>query len=289
MSETGSIVVKTAGGIIKSGRGGIEELPEQAIECVKHGVYRGCPFKASQRIGHKDHIAYPECPQCAEERKAREKADAERRESNRFAAMNIGRRYWDTGFETFSAYTDELKRHLKTAENFAKNPGGKLVMLGDNGTGKTHLAISILKITGGVIYTAFEIGVKLRKSCNGGSREWEVLKDLCETEMLAIDEIGRSKGEGWEMNWMSHIINKRHENILPTILISNRHLMQDCPRGEKGCPKCLEFFFDNDVISRITEDGIVLKFAGEDYRQRQGEAFRKQKRIESGGAANGQG
>jgi DNA replication protein DnaC len=98
------------------------------------------------------------------------------------------------------------------------------------------------------------------------NREWKILGKLCETPLLVIDEIGRTKGMDWEMNWLSHVFNKRHANCRPTILISNRHLMSDCPEGAKGCPKCLESFFDNDVISRIVEDGIVMKFAGEDYR-----------------------
>jgi hypothetical protein len=53
--------------------------------------------------------------------------------------------------------------------------------------------------------------------------------------------------------------------MMPLVLISNLHLMEDCPEKE-GCPKCLENFFDNDVISRITEDAVVMKFTGEDYR-----------------------
>jgi DNA replication protein DnaC len=262
-----------------------QELSEQFFECPIHGIYHGKPFKFSLFKDVNIPIVNPECPKCAAEREAREAAEKERRnkaqELDLLKAMNIGRRYWDTGFENFSAHTDELKRNLKAAENFAKNPDGKLVMLGENGTGKTHLAVSILKKTGGIIYTAYEIGVMIRRSYGGYSQEWEILKELCEVKMLIIDEIGRSKGESWELNWMSHIINKRHENMMPLVLISNRHLRHDCPQGEAGCEKCLEKFFDNDVISRIVEDGIVLRFTGADYRRRTGEEYRNQKRAEN--------
>jgi len=62
-------------------------------------------------------------------------------------------------------------------------------------------------------------------------------------------------------------VNKRHENMLPLVLMSNRHMKDDCPVcTEKGCKKCLENFFDDDVISRITEDGEIMKFTGGDYR-----------------------
>jgi DNA replication protein DnaC len=259
------------------------ELPEQDIECPKHGIFRGKPIKGYWAFGFEDHITNPECPKCAAEREEKEKWEEEDRrkrlEIARLKDMGIRKRYYNTFFETFSAYNDELKKHLKIAMNYAKKPDGKLVMLGENGTGKTHLAISIIRKTGGVIYTAFEIGVRLRQSYGGETQEWKILKELCDTEMLIIDEIGRSKGSDWDLNWLSHVINKRHECMKPTILISNRHLQADCPAG--GCPKCLENFFDNDVISRIIEDGIVMKFTGDDYRKTKGEQFREQKRNEN--------
>jgi DNA replication protein DnaC len=261
-------------------------LPEQDIECPVHGIYRGNPYKWSF-TGKLDDapIRYPECPKCEEERKEKEAEEKRQRQQQdqqaHFKNMNIGRRYWETDFFNFSVYTDELKHHLKVAVNFANNPDGKLVMLGENGTGKTHLAVSILKKTGGLIYTAFEIGVMLRQTYNGNSQEWNILKDLCDTKLLIIDEIGRSKGSDWDLNWISHIINTRHVGMTPLILISNRHQKQDCPHGEAGCPKCLENFLDNDVISRITEDGIVLKFTGDDHRRQIGEEYRNQKRVEN--------
>jgi DNA replication protein DnaC len=262
-----------------------EELSDDFFECPKHGTYHGSPIKFSWGFGSGCIKHPPECPKCMEERKAQEAEEESRRnkerELNRLKNMNIGRRYWNTVFDNFSAYTDELKHHLNVSKNFANSPDGKLVMLGENGTGKTHLAISILKNTGGVIYTAFEIGLMLRQSYSGDSREWEILKDLCEAKLLVIDEIGRSKGQEWELNWMSHIINKRHENMRPLILISNRHLRENCSQGKDGCDKCLEKFVDNDVISRIIEDGIVLRFTGTDYRKNIGEEYRNQKKNQT--------
>jgi len=65
------------------------------------------------------------------------------------------------------------------------------------------------------------------------------------------------------------LINKRHANFMPLVLISNRHLKRDCPEDTvKGCPKCLERYFDDDVISRIIEDGEIMKFTGVDYRRK---------------------
>jgi DNA replication protein DnaC len=88
--------------------------------------------------------------------------------------------------------------------------------------------------------------------------------------MLIIDEIGRTKFGDWEQNWMSHVINRRYEDLLPSVLISNKHLKEDCPQGETGCPDCIQKWVGDDILSRIIENGVTLEFTGEDYRERIG-------------------
>src|SRR5215469_10672803 len=48
-------------------------------------------------------------------------------------------------FDNFVTDSDVLRQHLETCRKFASNPSGVLVMMGGCGTGKTHLAISILR------------------------------------------------------------------------------------------------------------------------------------------------
>ncbi|GHT89450.1 hypothetical protein FACS1894137_18720 [Spirochaetia bacterium] len=257
---------KKAGDIL-----GREVLPEQEYQCQKHGKFVGTPVK----LEFLDRVLDPRCPKCEEEeRELQSTAEMENleREKQRqrdqwLTGLNIGKRYWNTSFETFDAYTDELKHHLQICVDFAYNHNGrKLVMLGNNGTGKNHLAASILKITGGVIHTVYEIELMLHQSYSGETQEWRVLSHLCETKLLVIDEIGRTKGTDWELNWLSHVINKRHENLMPLVLISNNHLKEDCPHGEAGCPFCIQNYVGNDILSRITEDGLIMEFTGDDYR-----------------------
>jgi DNA replication protein DnaC len=258
----------------------IETLPDETLKCEKHGPYQAgvsiIGFLGDKKI-------YTRCPHCAKEEQAeREAHEAEtkrRRQLAWFKAMNIGEKDYDTSFETFDPYTDELQKHLQTARTFAKHPEGKLVMLGNNGTGKDHLAVSVLKKTGGLIYTAFELFERLRCSYDGGEhKEWEFLEKLCRTSLLVIDELGRTKGSEWELNCLSHVVNKRHENLRPMIFITNKHFRRDCSR--QGCSDCLQNYIGDDIISRIAEDGIIMKFTGEDYRYKQGADYRNRKRAE---------
>jgi DNA replication protein DnaC len=251
---------------------GMEKLPKQKYDCPKHGKFDGIPIK----LGFIGTIIEPMCPLCIRDKEA-EKAslfqkeideNKERRRIENLVALNIGKRNWESQFENFDAYTPELKRHLAICREFADNPRGrKLVMLGNNGAGKNHLATSVLKMTGGILYTVFEIELMLRQSYSGETQEYRIIQELCEKEMLVIDEIGRTKGGEWEENWLSYVIDKRHKNLMPLVLISNCHLRENCPDGG-GCPKCIQNYLGNDILSRIIEDGVVLNFTGEDYRRR---------------------
>jgi DNA replication protein DnaC len=141
-------------------------------------------------------------------------------------------------------------------------------MLGENGNGKTHLAIGILKQLGGVIYTAYEIGVRLRQSYNGETKEWEVFDELCSVPLLVIDEVEKIKDSESKQNWVSFVVGKRYDRMLPIIFIGNCHTQKDCKEIQQPCKRCLEYHLENDVLSRIIEDGVILKFNSDDYRRK---------------------
>jgi DNA replication protein DnaC len=264
MSETNA---KKAGNLVKPA---IQEFPERVFTCPIHGTYRGKPFKFLWGFESKPITHFPECPKCVKERREQEKRKVEWRERqeeiSRLKAMNIGEKFWDSTFENFNAYNDELKRYLDAAKRFAEKPAGKLVMIGENGNGKNHLTAAILKKTGGVIYTCFELGVMIRDCYKGKRSEAKLFNRLCNVPLLAIDELDKIKETEAKNNWMSHIIGKRYNNMLPLIFIANGHMMNDCKSPEKPCPKCLEYHLENDIISRVFEDGILLKFTSPDYR-----------------------
>jgi DNA replication protein DnaC len=249
------------------------EVKENEIEilvCPKHGEYSGEVFCYS--LGGKHLKVSPTCPVCDRETEEKNRLEEERAAKqqtiNRWRSMNIDEKYYESTFDNFDAYNDELRRHLEICRSFAEHPDGKLVMLGENGNGKTHLAVSVLKKLDGAIYTAYEIGLMLRQSYNNGDlNEWKIYNELCSVPILVIDEVEKIKDSEAKQNWMSYVIGKRYNRMLPLILIANCHTKADCRESKKPCPKCLEYHLENDVISRIIEDGIIIKFNTEDYRR----------------------
>jgi DNA replication protein DnaC len=246
------------------------EKKDVTIKCEKHGDYTGTI--RHYFFGGVDRELPSLCPACQkeiEEEKRLEEQEAERQQIiKKWRQMKIDERYYEVTLDNFDAYNDELKEYLETCRKFAKNPDGKIVMLGKNGSGKTHLAVGVLKELGGVIYTAYDIGVNLRQSYNSKLKEHEVYDELCTAPLLVIDEIEKLKDSEAKQNWMSHVIGKRYNRLLPMIIIANCHTKKDCKEQIKPCPQCLEYHLESDVISRIVEDGIILKFSSSDYRMK---------------------
>jgi DNA replication protein DnaC len=248
-------------------------IEKVTLNCPKHGDYLGKTDRVN--LWGRGFDITTMCPVCEKEQKTKEEREEVERikysEIQAMRNMNIDELFYESGFDNFKAYNAELREHLETCKTFAENPKGKLVMVGENGNGKNHLAISILKKVGGVIYTAYEIGMMLRDCYNGNGNETDTFDHLCSVPLLVIDEVEKLKDSEAKKNWMSQVVGKRYNRMLPIVLIANGHVQSDCREKEKPCPKCLEYHLENDILSRIIEDGKILKFNSEDYRYKKRE------------------
>lgn len=211
------------------------------------------------------------CPECARERdKELDREEQAREATSTDEAMrsaNIEPEYYNATIDTYQADTPEQVKAVQTVKRLIVGEIQQIVMTGSNGTGKTHLAIAAVKELKGKIYTMYEITTRIRQSYSprADETELEIVDELARLPMLAIDEVGRTKGSDAELNWLSYIIDKRHTRGLPTIIISNKHVRKYCPNG--GCPDCLENYLSGDVMSRLTDNGVLLQFGWADWRK----------------------
>ena len=218
-------------------------------------------------------ILFGICPKCQFESERilleKEKEQSAREFIGRMENRNIEPLYYSVTLDGFDTSTSELERAKEAVSEIITSKTGKLVMLGKNGTGKTHLAVCAVKALGGKILTMYEISTRIRATYTQRAKEDEtdVTGELARLPMLVIDEIGRTKGSEAEENWLSYIIDKRTSRGLPLILISNKHSRKTC--AEKGCKDCIENYLSEDVMSRLNLDGKMLHFTGDDYRKQQ--------------------
>jgi DNA replication protein DnaC len=242
----------------------------RTVVCEKHGEYVSERSEAKLMGGI--HEWWSGCPKCDEI--ARQKFEKMRENENRarerqfYERANIEPLYYSKTLDNFETPTEELKRAKDAIVNLIETKRGKIVMLGENGTGKTHLAVCAVKELYGAIYTMFEISTRIRATYTpmASEKELNILDELARVPVLVIDEIGRTKGSEAEENWLSYIIDKRNSRELPLILISNKHNQKNCKNS--GCKDCIENYLSEDVMSRLCVDGKVVYFSGEDYRKK---------------------
>ena len=219
------------------------------------------------------------CPICEaeiERESARKEAERQKERERlaliaRYEEMNIEKEYWNKTLTGYEPLCESQKQAKAAVGRLIERKHGKVILLGVNGCGKTHLGACAVKALGGKVLTMYEITTMIRQSYSPLAKrsELEIVGELATVPMLFIDEMGRTKGSAAELNWLSYILDKRHQRGLPFMLGTNSHLMRDCPNGKKHCEQCFENFLGNDILSRLGEDSEIVKmYDAPDYRRR---------------------
>lgn len=221
------------------------------------------------------------CPDCIKKYEAAENSKAKHlKEKNKTEWLeNIGvkEQYEKATLENYKPGTESQEEALKCCKLIDEGEIKKLVLLGGNGVGKTHLASALVKKHNGLLITAYEMFATYRGCFTGKTSELDVIKKFSKLPLLAIDEFGRTKGSEAEENFLSAIIDNRHANNLPTLILSNMIRKRDCVfynNNNKACENCernncLESRLTKDVISRLRENSRVVYIEGADYRRNQ--------------------
>ena len=158
------------------------------------------------------------------------------------SASLLGERYKNVTFEN----TD-----LTVGENFVKafemckdycvksadvlKKGYGIYLYGKSGSGKTHLTACICnelinQYRQCLFTNFFEISKLIRSTWGRTNTDAEsVIKQICEIDFLFIDDLGtealkRNGEDNWLQEQVFDIINKRYNNLKPTIFSSNHSL-----------------------------------------------------------------
>lgn len=253
-----------------------ESAPKNAFEKV-FGIRREKVLKTCERHGEQEFEVYstknirgfPRCPLCAAEERARdEKYAADFSQKNYWESCGIEKEFFGADFDSFFPQTKSQATALLAVKKLCSGELKKVVLLGENGTGKTMLGCIAVKKLGGKIISAFEIGLLVRESYsrNAEKSEAEILRELASERFLVIDEIGRHANTEAFRNQIGYVINKRHSRRLPLMVLSNAHLKKDC--ADSGCDCCFENFFGSDAVSRLQDAAIVSLDGAGDWRAR---------------------
>lgn len=227
--------------------------------CEKHGSFICTVQQGNEAF----------CPQCLADEEAKCKAEQEKQKKiiDTLSSIDgLSERYKQAGFKNF-VKTKENEWAFQKVLSFAKQPGKKwLIMLGNNGTGKTHLAHAVLKVTGGIFRDFADITDEFLDMQNGiGEGRINLINKYAFAPMLVIDEIDKVKDTEGRIAWLNRILSKRYDNYLPLIICGNIDL--------KDLYQRIDLHSGFAMKDRMSELGEVLYFNWKSYRSnlREGE------------------
>lgn len=241
--------------------------------CTKHGIN----LKKALCKGASDW-----CPECSTENKTRrDQEEMERRKTEQFEHLksrliSIARlpdRFTDCSFDNYEPRTPGQQSALKKCREFVKSViagnDNSLILSGAVGTGKTHLGCAIANAVIGRIIErqCFDVGdvhyltvpdliseVRATWGKHGASEDaiFDRYGYCC---LLILDEAGVQRGSEDEQRILFGVINRRYENLLPTVVITNLAVSN------------LEHAMGERVIDRLRQNGKVVLFDWASYRK----------------------
>ena len=230
--------------------------------CEKHGRYEAREIEIMGRIFKSM------CPACEKEQ---EQAEAEKQKAAELNALleayqkrGIEPEYINATLENYIPENESEQCAIEACRSLDSGAVKKVVLLGTNGVGKTHLASALAIKHNGIVITMFKLSDLIRRGFKDGKTECDVLDMVLKYPFIAIDELGRTKGSDAERNWLSYLVDKAHTRGIRLMLISNRQTAKNLPAERKG--EAFEYFVDNDVISRLHSTSRVVEINGRDRR-----------------------
>ncbi len=151
---------------------------------------------------------------------------------------------------------DNMDAAYRLAFDFAKNPEGWLVFLGETGCGKTHLASAIVNYRYEMGKPALFVVVPdfldhLRSAFNPESKiSYDQLFESVKTApLLVLDDFGEQSTNPWVKEKLYQLINYRYNSRLPTVITTRLTLDE------------IKEEVDSSISSRLIDRNISVTFA----------------------------
>lgn len=195
---------------------GEKTFTPEFMNCETHGRYQ---INVQSETGVRFLAAH--CPVCFKQRTA----------ARLLTESNITPRFAECDFDnyvvTHGAKQEKVLNSCRSfADGFEKNhkSGSCLLLCGNPGTGKNHLATAICKQVMKSGYSVLRVKASQFLDmfwAKGFDEREKWLSELAKVDLLFFDEIGRSSETKNSQDAFFRLIDARYEAVLPTIIATN--------------------------------------------------------------------
>jgi DNA replication protein DnaC len=141
---------------------------------------------------------------------------------------HLPKRFRDCDFGNFEV-DKENKEAFEACKRFCENfqsQENNLIVSGNVGTGKTHLAYSVYKFLKDrdqdvVITNLMSLLDEIKQSFKKGFDDLSIYQHSLKSKFLIIDEIGVQYNKESERIMLYDLFDRRYKELLPTIILSN--------------------------------------------------------------------
>jgi DNA replication protein DnaC len=199
----------------------------------------------------------------------------------------IPRRYEHCTLDTFEPGFGHADQSLAKAHMMARRfvgdypvgtEGRGLLLTGDVGVGKTHLAVGVVqalvldKGVRGLFCDYRELLKRIQESYNPAvaTTELQILAPVFEAEVLILDELGAQKPTDWVWDTVALILNTRYNDKRTTLITTNyRNLPAALARNADKTVReeTLGDRITERMRSRLAEMCVEIEMRGNDFRQ----------------------
>lgn len=178
-------------------------------------------------------------------------------------------------FESFDGNAPGVRIAYKTASEYARQPNGWLVLCGNYGCGKTHLAAAIanyafeendMQVIFAVVPDLLD---HLRRTFAPNSElgyddHFQAIRDV---PLLILDDLGTENTTAWAREKLYQIINHRYNQGSATVITCNPDVFKQSEGRQFDRGPAL---IDGRVLSRMSDVALVrqIMIDAEDYRRR---------------------
>lgn len=167
--------------------------------------------------------------------------------------------YEDATFDTFQALRG-TEGALVRAKEFASGRQRVLILTGDVGVGKTHLAVAASRARAGLDGPFVYVNVpafldRLRQSYSNKSQwnEREIMEPAQRWPVCILDDLGAQRSTDWALERLYALVDARYSQGLATIVTTN----------------CLPSEWESRIMSRLTDKrySVTCNISAQDYRR----------------------